>query len=89
MIYILSLYREDGAENLKATTDPERVVDMLKSYRQDVVNEHLSQRTFEVEDDEIESLQRLLQEGKTVDGVDLVKGWGGFMLHIVDDWGAE
>lgn len=87
MIYILSLYGEDGAESVKATTDLEKVVDMLKSYRLDVINEHLNpDETYEIEDDEIESLQKLLSENKPVDGKNLVRGWGGFMLHVVEDF---
>ena len=93
MIYILSIYGEYGAERVKATTDKSEVVNMLRSYSSEKIFPNMKgpmgERTFDITDKEIESLEQKLDELELSDGTDLMKVWGGFQLHIVEEYSSD
>ncbi|HVI55469.1 MAG TPA: hypothetical protein VM621_10500 [Luteibacter sp.] len=83
-IYILSNYDEYGAEDVKATTNRDAVMDMLRSYVGEKVPGY-SHPYPEFNYGEPEALLALLASedpGK----YNLSEGWGGFQLHIVDEF---
>lgn len=73
-VYILSDYEEHGAENVEATTEPEKLPSMLATF---FGGKALTER---------EALSNLERKGYPInpDGHNLSNGWGGIMLHIVE-----
>jgi len=72
-VYILSSYREDGAEDVHATLHKDRVRDVLIGA--------MGPLDFEYD----LNLARFLNEdAPSRDAKDLGKGWGGWQLHIVE-----
>jgi len=71
-VYMLCTYQEDGPEEIRATLDPSKLIEMVKSYPW-VTNE-------------AEVLSKIISGGKLEEsgGVSLSKGWGGLMLSIVE-----
>lgn len=78
-VYLLSLYGENGAEEVVATLDKSKVETML------VVHNHWSQCTEPYKEACLNRLRELLASDELLpDGCDLGDGWGGFELHIVE-----
>ena len=70
-LYIISTYREEGAEDVRATTNKDMVEKIFRSY--------------EPADDEIAKLREaLIIDEINAAGINLSSGWGGYMLHIVE-----
>lgn len=78
-VYILSTFQEDGAEEVKATLYKSHVIDMFKSYNMDPNSKFLAR------DDEVVEIEKLLEIDKpNPSGYSIGKGWGGYMLHIIE-----
>ncbi len=72
-VYILSTFEEHGSREVRATTDPNQLPDMLSEYWDD--NEH-----------ELNALREVGEDGWEInrDGYSLSRAWGGALLHIVE-----
>jgi hypothetical protein len=70
-IYILSTYREQGAEDVKATINKDNVEKLFMSY-------------LPTNDEIIALREFLVADEVNPDGFNLSKGWGGYMLHIIE-----
>ena len=78
-VYILSVYEEYGAEQVKATLDPTKLSAMLREFRHP-----WKDQPVEVPESVFEALTEVLAEDRLVDGRNLSEGWGGWQLHIVE-----
>lgn len=81
-VYLLSNYREDGAEDVTATLLRSRLPEMLESrlssYKPDTqsqARERLTKLLTETDDE--------LAKGVRACGHDLMSGWGGEQLHVI------
>lgn len=75
-VYFLSDYGEYGAENVRATLDPEKLFSILAGcdYKPQTIT--TAKR----------KLRGYLRKSKTtpIEGHNLTDGWGGIMLHIIE-----
>jgi hypothetical protein len=75
LVYILSDYDEYGAENVKATLDPARLPALIDAWNW----------APEFKEPAKEKLAELLGRlAPSPDGHNLLHGWGGVMLHVVE-----
>lgn len=78
-VYILSDYEEHGAENVRATIDKNKVVELFENLvsKWEDVNYATKCRA---------KLNQLLENNilTTQCGKDLGDGWGGLQLHIIE-----
>ena len=73
-VYLLWWHREEGPEELKATLDPGKLVDMVKSY-----DEGWFKR---IDTDPLGELEKVDLEETGIHP--LMSGWGGLHLQIVE-----
>ena len=71
--YILSDYNEHGAENVVATLDKTKVMELMKSNFQWVNQEDIDKLEYYLEIDK-----------PSKDANNLAVGWGGIQLHIIE-----
>jgi len=98
-VYLLSVYEEHGSYNVVATMDKEKVYGIANSDRFLGAHQPLPRESCRLTDEAyaayksktIDSvnkanhrLSELLVTDAPVDGVDLMGGWGGVQLHIVE-----
>jgi hypothetical protein len=99
-VYILSNYSEHGAEQVRATCDRSKVVELFRTVfpeayppkptelNEEAWNAYL-QRRSKARIENIAELTRVLDstQGEIAEyGHNLSKSWGGFQLHIVKLW---
>ena len=80
-VYILSTYQEHGAEQVKATLDPSKLPDMIRTFK----NEHgpWKGEPWPVEEVELKRLADAIAKDEPGE-YGLSDGWGGYQLHIVE-----
>jgi hypothetical protein len=100
-VYILSNYGEHGAEQVRATCDRSKVVELFctvvfpeagpertPQWTEEAWNAYLEQRS-KARDENIAELTRVLDstQGEIAEyGHNLSKSWGSIQLHIVKLW---
>lgn len=75
-VYILSTYEEHGSDSVVATTQHDRLGQLMAD----------NFEGFAPLDEELKALERLKDQGWPIStqGHDLSNGWGGILLHIVE-----
>ena len=77
-VYLLWSHLEDGPEDLKATLDPGKVVELAQTCDKDGWFERVGH------EDLPERLQELLLTNPPVGTYHLMHGWGGLHLQVVE-----
>jgi hypothetical protein len=86
-VYLLSVYEENGAEDMTGTTDPEKLPELLRRYfvpaEFDGPMECCGLNHW---DNALKRLDKAKAEGFTAAGgqYELGRHWGGPQLHVVD-----
>ena len=79
-IYILSTYDEYGAENVKATTNKDNVMMLAE-----LVISESDIRELNLNEKARLGVILRLDDLTSKDGENISEGWGGLMIHIVED----
>ena len=80
-VYLLYTYKEDGPEDLVATLDKSKIVGLAKQI--DEANNGWFEKNNEL--DLLERLKVIINtKGEIPDRYDLMSGWGGLVLEIVE-----
>lgn len=84
-VYLLSVYEENGAEDVTGTTDPEKLPELLRRYFVPDEFEHVMECCgLNHWDYGLERLAKAKAEGFSEGKYSLGRHWGGPQLHVVD-----
>ena len=77
-VYIVSTYHENGAEDVRATLDKDKIRGLIETHQL------YGKGEMNIIEDKWKILEEIIGSGETYDGFDVSGEWGGYQVHIVE-----